>query len=337
MLDLNEVRMFVQVVRARSFAEAARRLHVPPNTLSRRIRQLEASLGTRLMQRSTRKLTLTAAGQAFFERCGAAVDGVLAAGKELADGSEQPSGSVRVAAPVDFLDLFRVEWIVEFLERHPLVRLEFLLSDERADLIEESIDVALRGGYPREASSAYRHIGSHAMNLVASPGYLAARGTPLTLQDLAHHDCLITAPRQGRDLWRLHGPDGVEEIRVSGRFSANSTSALLKSCLVGLGIGMLPSVMIAAEVRGGGLVQVLPSYGRSGADFNVLVPSPEQIPAAVTVFIDFVTERLQRVMAGVTDISPRVQPRAPPSAQPGVEPMIPARARRPAEGRLRQR
>jgi hypothetical protein len=104
-----------------------------------------------------------------------------------------------------------------------------------------------------------------------------------------------------------------------------------------LGIGMLPSVMIAAEVRGGGLVQVLPSYGRSGADFNVLVPSPEQIPAAVTVFIDFVTERLQRVMAGVTDISPRVQPRAPPSAQPGVEPMIPARARRPAEGRLRQR
>ena len=109
MLDLNEVRMFVQVVRARSFAEAARRLGVPPNTLSRRIRQLEAGLDTRLMQRSTRKLTLTAAGSAFFERCAPAVDGVLDAGKELAGVSQTAAGTVRIAAPVDFLDFFKIE------------------------------------------------------------------------------------------------------------------------------------------------------------------------------------------------------------------------------------
>ena len=145
MLDLNEVRMFVQVVRARSFAEAARRLGVPPNTLSRRVRQLEAGLDTRLMQRSTRKLTLTAAGSAFFERCAPAVDGVLEAGKELAGGSQTVSGTVRIAAPADFLDFFKIEWVMQFLALHPKVRLDFVLSDARADLIGDN-PFALIGG-----------------------------------------------------------------------------------------------------------------------------------------------------------------------------------------------
>lgn len=155
-LDLNEVRMFVQVVRARSFAEAARRLAVPPNTLSRRIRQLEATLDTRLMQRSTRKLTLTAAGQAFFDRCAAAVDVVLEAGKALVGGGNTPSGLVRVAAPLDFLDIFHIEWVVEFFGLHPAVRLEFVLNDARADLIDEAIDVAFRAGSARDSGTAFR-------------------------------------------------------------------------------------------------------------------------------------------------------------------------------------
>src|ERR1700735_4153129 len=122
MLDLNEVRMFVQVVRARSFAEAARRLGVPPNPLSRRVRQLEAGLDTRLMQRSTRKLALTEAGSAFFERCAPAVDGVLEAGKDLAGGRQTVSGTVRIAAPADFLDFFQIEWGREFLGLNRKVR-----------------------------------------------------------------------------------------------------------------------------------------------------------------------------------------------------------------------
>jgi DNA-binding transcriptional LysR family regulator len=138
--------MFVQVVRARSFAEASRRLGVPANTLSRRVRQLETGLDTRLMQRSTRKLALTAAGTAFFERCAPAVDGVLDAGRDLADGSLTASGTVRIAAPADFLDFFKIEWVKQFLARHPKVRLDFVLNDSRADLIGEAIDVAFRGG-----------------------------------------------------------------------------------------------------------------------------------------------------------------------------------------------
>src|SRR5258708_10563613 len=127
--------MFVQVVRARSFAEAARRLGVPPNTLSRRVRQLEAGLDTRLMQRSTRKLTLTAAGSAFFERCAPAVDGVLDAGKDLASGSQIAPGTARTPAPADLLDFFPVKRVVPFLGHAPHGPLDFQSQHPPAHLI----------------------------------------------------------------------------------------------------------------------------------------------------------------------------------------------------------
>jgi DNA-binding transcriptional LysR family regulator len=194
-LDLNEVRMFVQVVRAGSFAEASRRLGVPPNTLSRRVRQLETTLDTRLMQRSTRKLTLTAAGSDFFDRCAPAVDGVLEAGKELTGGSQTPSGTVRVAAPADFLDFFKIHWVSEFLELHRKVRLYFVLSDARADLIEEAIDVAFRGGAVADRQWIFRRLMSESSVLVASKSYVKTRGLPRNLPSLDSHDCLTTLGR----------------------------------------------------------------------------------------------------------------------------------------------
>jgi len=165
MLDLNQVRMFVQVVRAQSFAEAARRLGVPSNSLSRHVRQLEAKLETRLMQRSTRKLTLTSAGVAFYERCAPAIDNVLDAGKAIAGRAQAPSGTVRVAAPADFLDFFSIEWVMQFLAAHPKVKLDFVLSDARADLIGEAIDVAFRGGAAGDLRFVFREIASQHFKL----------------------------------------------------------------------------------------------------------------------------------------------------------------------------
>ena len=302
MLDLNEVRMFVQVVRARSFAEAARRLNVPPNTLSRRIRQLETALDTRLMQRSTRKLTLTAAGHAFFERCAAAVDGMLEAGRDLVDGSNKPSGSIRIAAPADFLDLFRIDWVAEFLARYPHVRLDFVLNDARADLIDEGIDVAFRGGDSRESHPVFRQIASQSFNLVASPLYLAARGAPQTLQELTQHDCLTVSSRQTRAAWTLQGPQGAETVQVSGRFSANSARILMQSCISGLGIALLPTMLVMPELGAGRLVHVLPAYRRDGADLNIVLPSRQQIPSAVAAFVEFATMRLGSIV--LDDLSP---------------------------------
>ena len=295
-MDLNEVRMFVQVVRARSFAEASRRLGVPSNTLSRRIRQLEAALDTRLMQRSTRKLTLTAAGSAFFERCAPAVDGVLEAGKDLADGSQIPGGTVRVAAPADFLDFFKTEWVGQFLTLYPKVRLDFVLSDARADLIAEAIDVAFRGGTVADGQWVFQRLMSQSFMLVASPAYVQARGLPNTLRSLDRHDCLTASGRPDTATWILEGPNGSEEVKVGGRFSANSARTLLNGCLSGLGIALLPSIWVVPHIRAGHLVHVLPEFRRAGADLNVILPSSQQIPTAVSAFVEFAADKLQSII-----------------------------------------
>lgn len=262
MLDLNDVAIFVQVARCGSFAEASRRLGVPPNTLSRRVQQLEAQLGTRLMQRSTRNLTLTSAGQVFLERCSGAVEGLMDAGDELLAVNQEPSGLVRVAAPADFLDFFAMEWLTEFLVVHPKVRVDFVLSDGRADLIAERIDVAFRAGILEDSGLFARKVLDAGNDgLVASPAYVARRGVPATLQDLAHHDCLVFGHPSGKATWRVTGPEGAPaEVQVSGRFSGNTAQGLRKAALAGLGIALLPSTLTQHELRAGLLVPVLPQY-----------------------------------------------------------------------------
>ncbi|MDD2176242.1 LysR family transcriptional regulator [Acidovorax sp. D2M1] len=294
MLDLNDVAIFVQVVRCGSFAEASRRLGVPPNTLSRRVQQLEAQLGTRLMQRSTRHLTLTSAGQVFLERCSGAVEGLMDAGEELLAVNQEPSGLVRVAAPADFFDFFAMEWLTEFLEAHPKVRVDFVLSDGRADLIADRIDVALRGGMLEDSSLFARKVLDAGTDcLVASPAYIARRGVPATLQDLVGHDCLVFGHPSGKATWRVTGPEGAPaEVQVSGRFSGNTAQALRKAALAGLGIALLPSTLTQRDLRAGLLVPVLPQYHRQGHGVHMVYPSRRYLPLAVSAFIELVISKM---------------------------------------------
>lgn len=294
MLDLNDVAIFVQVVRCGSFAEAARRLGVPPNTLSRRVQQLEAQLGTRLMQRSTRHLTLTSAGQVFLERCSGAVEGLMDAGDELLAVNQEPSGLVRVAAPADFFDFFAMEWLTEFLTAHPKVRVDFVLSDGRADLIADRIDVALRGGILEDSSLFARKVLDAGNDgLVASPAYVARQGVPGTLQDLADHDCLVFSHPSGKATWRVTGPDGAQaEVQVAGRFSGNTAQALRKAALAGLGIALLPSTLTQRDLRAGLLVPVLPQYHRQGHGVHMVYPSRRYLPLAVSAFMELVISKM---------------------------------------------
>jgi len=306
MLDLNDVATFVQVVRCGSFAEASRRQGVPPNTLSRRVQQLEAQLGTRLMQRSTRNLTLTGAGQTFHDRCASAVDGLVDAGHDLMSINHEPSGLVRVAAPADFFDFFPMEWLTEFLTAHPKVRVDFVLSDVRADLIAERIDVAIRGGVLEDSSFFARKVLDAGIDgLVASPAYIAARGAPGTLQELANHDCLVFGHPSGHASWQVTGPDGhAIEVDVAGRFSGNTVQALRKAALAGLGIALLPSTMTRRDLRAGSLIPVLPTYHRIGHGVNLVYPSRRHLPLAVSAFIDLVIDKLsaaEELPMGTTD------------------------------------
>lgn len=294
MLDLNDVAIFVQVVRCGSFAEASRRLGVPPNTLSRRVQQLEAQLGTRLMQRSTRHLTLTSAGQVFLERCSGAVEGLMDAGDELLAVNQEPSGLVRVAAPADFFDFFAMEWLTEFLVAHPKVRVDFVLSDGRADLIADRIDVAFRGGILEDSGLFARKVlDAGSDGLVASPAYIARRGVPATLQDLADHDCLAFSHPSGKATWRVTGPDGAPaEVQVAGRFSGNTAQALRKAALAGLGIALLPSTLTQRDLRAGLLVPMLPGYHRLGHGVHMVYPSRRYLPLAVSAFIELVISKM---------------------------------------------
>jgi LysR family transcriptional regulator AphB len=293
MVDLNDVALFVQVVRAGSFAEAGRRTGLPSNSVSRRIQGLEAQLGLRLLHRSTRRLTLTDAGENLYTRCAEQVEVLSEATAELAQGSQSPGGRVRMAAPADFFNWFLMDWVAVFLAAHPRVRLDFVLSDSRADLAGEGIDVALRAGRLHEPALVARRIGTSRQSLVASPAYLAARGTPQALEDLQHHDCLVMTDASGRARWRLEGPQGPHEIPVSGRLQANSAQALAKAAVAGLGIALLPEIMAAPHLERGELQPLLPGFGTASADIHLVYLSRRQMPRAVASFIDFVVERAQ--------------------------------------------
>ncbi|MDB5983662.1 MAG: LysR family transcriptional regulator [Pseudomonas sp.] len=293
MLDLNDIAIFVQIVDAGSFVGAARRIGVPSNTLSRRIKQLEENLEVRLLHRSTRKLVLTEAGQSLYERSAAQISQLIEVSREFVGGSQVPAGRVRVAAPADFFEIFLMSWIEDFLARYPKVHLDFVLSDERSDLIAEGIDVAFRAGVLPDSSLVARRISTGRQMLAASPAYLQAHGAPVDIDALADHACIRSSDASGQKAWQLVGPHGPVQISVSGRFSANTAQAQLKAAAAGLGICLLPEAILRGSLKAGLLVEVLAGYGRPNNDFSLVYPSRRQIPAAVTAFVEHAVVHLQ--------------------------------------------
>jgi LysR family transcriptional regulator AphB len=295
-MDLNDIALFVNVVRAGSFAEAGRRLGMPPSTASRRVQSLEATLGTRLMQRTTRRLVLTDAGRNFFAESADQIDALLRAAGQVVKDANEAAGRVRVAAPVDFFNWFPADALARFCEVHPRVKLEFELNDARVDLLGESIDVALRGE-DRDSSLVARKLGTSSATLVASPHYLALRGVPLHPSDLAKHDC-ITSPSRGgpRATWRLGGPRrAASPVEVDGPFQANTSSAQLAGALAGLGIALLPSALSAPHVAAGRLKEVLPDYASGAIGVHFVYHSRRQLPRAVSAFIEFAANTIKEL------------------------------------------
>jgi len=301
MLDLNDLAMFVQVVRAGSFSEAARRLGMPPNTLSRRIDQLEGQIGTRLLHRSTRKLAPSTEGQALFERYAPALDQILEIGRLHAD-EQTPSGSVRITAMAGLFEFFRMECLLEFYARYPHISIDFLLDDTPTDLIAERIDLALRMGIETRSGLKVRRLAPGAMFLAASPAYLERRPAPRTLRELAEHDCLTIFNRQGRNTWRLQGPRGSQEVSINSRFAVNDMRVLAQACTAGLGIALLPQLIVEPIIAQGKLVRVLPSYRRASTDLGLqlVYTSRPPVPPAVAVFAEFLLEKLGEAMTNLS-------------------------------------
>jgi LysR family transcriptional regulator AphB len=285
-VDLNELALFLQVARLGSFARAGEALGMPASTVSRQVQNIEAQLGVRLMQRSTRRLVLTEAGKLLVARCEAHFSAIADVTQEVLDGVSVVGGTLRIAAPSDFFDWFPLRWIKEFRAMHPGVRLEIFAQDALVDVIGDGIDIAFRAGKLEDSRLI-------ATVLAASDEYLLERGEPRSLEDLASHDCLTlrSAPNQSQRDWLLTGPGGETRLEVRSRFCANAMGLLRDAAVEGLGIALLPEVVIRGDLDAGRLRRVLPAYGQPSVSLSLLYPSRQQMQKSVLAFVAFAVVR----------------------------------------------
>lgn len=254
---LNDMALFVEVVKARSFSRAAETLGIPNSTLSRRISELEKGIGLRLLHRTTRKIEPTEAGQLYFERCKRIADEARFAHEQLGEMLARPSGLLRASLPVDFATVYLAPLIAEFARLYPGISFEFDLSPRQVDLISDPVDVVIRMGEPPNSNLIARKLASLRRGLYASPKYLQMFGAPEQPSDLSRHECLrLRGP--GADRWTLSGDTGSVEVDVGGRFELNSVGMLRRLASLDLGIVLLSEGIAEQDLINGVLHKVLP-------------------------------------------------------------------------------
>jgi DNA-binding transcriptional LysR family regulator len=295
-MDLNLVTAFVSVVEQQSFTGAAKALGLPKSSVSRRVTELEEELGVQLLHRTTRKLALTEAGRSYYEQAEKALTELQAAAESASGMDTEARGIVRVTAPVDIGVLGIADIVAEFLQVYPDIHVDLSLSSKVVDLVEEGFDIGIRAGKSRDASLVARRIGTSALGLYASAEYLKKRGRPKAIEDLTTHDCVLFRGRHGKALWRLEGPDGEpSSVEVRGPVNVDEMLFVRQAVGVGLGIGLLPTIVIATCNRVQALEpveRILPEYSMGGADIAVVTPSGPKRPRRVTILRDFLVERL---------------------------------------------
>ncbi|MDO9132049.1 LysR family transcriptional regulator [Hydrogenophaga sp.] len=295
MQDLNDMLYFAEVVERGGFAAAGRALGLPKSRLSRRVAALEAQLGVRLLQRTTRKLSLTEVGEAYLRHCQALRESAQAAADTVAQVQTEPRGTLRVACPVTLAQTMLAELMPDFLARHPLVRVEMLVSNRVVDLVEEGVDVALRVRTTLDDSGSLviKRLGDDAPVLVASPALLARQGTPATLEELGRLDSMAMSTTDGRASVRLTGPDGRETtVQHTPRYVADDLLTLHVAALAGTGMCWLPSYMCEDDLRQGRLVRLLPDWQPPRGIVHAVFPSRRGLTPAVRRFLDFLGEQV---------------------------------------------
>lgn len=294
-MDLNHVAVFARVVELESFTAAARQLGLPKSSVSRIVTRLEDELGVRLLQRTTRKLHLTEAGRAYYERARISLEGLEEAASAATNLSAEPRGTVRLTAPADMGILNLGELVARFVRKYPLVHIEISLSSRFVDLVAEGFDLALRAGRLADSSLVARKIGDDNLGIFAAPSYLRRRGRPKTLADLASHDCVLFRGTHGKSEWRLSGPNGEERVTVRGPLNVDEMVLVQESVAAGVGIALLPingARLVAARGRLPLPVRLLPEYSVSGGNLNVVSPSTRFPSASVSAFRDFLVAEL---------------------------------------------
>jgi DNA-binding transcriptional LysR family regulator len=289
---LTAMQVFAQVVESGSFVRAAERLHMSTSACSRHVSELEAHLGTRLLNRTTRKLSLTESGQGFHERTVQLLSDLEEAEQLAAQSATAPRGTLKLTCSLNFGVRHLAPAMADFLSRHAQVKFDISVSDRIVDLIEDGYDMALRIGSVGSANLVARRLGQMRAMLCASPAYIAARGMPRTPQDLLRHNCFTYAnvPHPGQ--WRFSSRGGGEEVvQVSGNVHANNGDMLCALAVRGVGIVNEPDFIVGPDIKAGRLVPLLPGYEGVTADIWAVYPSRRHLSAKVRSFVDFLAER----------------------------------------------
>jgi DNA-binding transcriptional LysR family regulator len=291
-MDLNLLGVFEAVGRTRSFSAGARELGIPKSSASRGIARLEAELGVQLLFRTTRQVSLTAAGTVLYDRVVPILGSVKAALGELPEREEEPAGELRVTAPVDLGVLFLAEVVTRYTARYPSVSVDLHLTGRVVDLVAERFDVALRvAPRLRDSTLVVRRAAPIVLQLFASPLYLARRGTPRSEADLAGHDWVTFRP--GPQQLRAVAPEEILGAAPRSRIVCDDLLFVRDAVRAGAGVALLPDFAAEADVVAGTLVRILPRLERITSHLHIVTPAAKHVPRKVSAFRDLVLELLK--------------------------------------------
>lgn len=286
---------FVSVVEEGGFARAARGMGMATSSLTRQVNALEKHLGTQLLNRSTRSVTLTDAGASYFAQAVTILEDLEEANRSVSETDGPPRGLLRVSLPVAFARLHVAPAIPEFLKACPGIELDVFLSDGVVNLVEERVDVAVRIGGLASSSLVARKLAPHRRLVCASPDYLGEHGEPRIPSDLAKHDCLTFSYSKGDQHWKFGRPSGTETVRIRGRLRANNSEMLRTAAIDGAGIILMPSWLIGADLKAGRLRSLLTDWNSNAGEtgdgiYAVYLPN-RRGSKKVRAFIDFLARR----------------------------------------------
>jgi len=288
---LASIRAFTKVVQHNSFAAAARDLRLSRSAVSKHIIELEEDLGVQLLSRTTRNVTPTENGHVYYERCLVILTGLEEADLAATRSQAEVRGLLRVNAPMSFGTLHLARAVADFMEKHPELRIQLILSDQQIDPVQEGFDVTLRIADLPSSSMIARKIAPAHRALCASPSYLAQRGTPQHPTDLRDHTCLNYGHLATGNQWKLTGADGDHWIAIPWTLCTNNAEVLRDAAVKGRGIALLPTFIAGADIQQGRLATILTSYKAPEISIYALYPGTRHLSLKVRVFIDFLLER----------------------------------------------
>jgi len=287
---LNSMTIFVEVVNGHGFTAAANKMSLSRAQVSKSVMQLEQHLGIRLLNRTTRRISLTDIGRIYYERCKTILQDIEEIEGIAMEQASKPHGTLTLSAPTSFGTLHLNEAIPHFLKKYPEVQITLKLADRFVDVVAEGYDLVIRIAELEDSSLIARKIAPCKRVFCASPEYLNKNGIPKVPQDLAIHHCLIYSNELKADTWVLHGLEGIESIKVNGPVCADNGDVLRSSAVAGLGITLLPTFIISDDLRTGRLHQVLSNYSPPEISIYAVFPSRRYLSAKVRTFVDFLSD-----------------------------------------------